>query len=167
MHGPFPTLKGARGQISGARTVKPLLRSTTRPKTRPRKAATGRAEAPAAEPPRVQTWIEKLPTAEASEVRRLIRALEREGIEDAEALVRKDRGGLLPAIATALLQHRLGQVIESLPDRERAGAKDLADRITAVLTSTDRLPEPLPGWALFETGAGREPTKRRIRLGGQ
>jgi hypothetical protein len=161
IHGPFPNLKQARGQISAARTVKPLLRSTVRPKTS-RKAA---APPPDEPKPKPQTWIDKLPAAEASEVRRLIRALERQGIADADGLVRKDRGGLLPAVATALLQRRLEELIDALPETDRRGARALADRIADLLTSTDRLPDPLPGWALFETGAGREPTKRRIRLG--
>ena len=160
IHGPFPTLKEARGQIAAARSVKPLLRSMTRPKPKARTKESAKTPKP---PP--QTWIDKLPGPEATEVRRLIRALEREGIDDAEALVRKDRGGLLPAVATALLQRRIDEVIQAQPDDQQQGARKLAGEITEVLTSTDRLADPLPGWALFETGPGREPTRRRIRTG--
>lgn len=160
MHGPFPSMKAAREAMPGARDVKPLLRSRARTPSRP----AAKIAAPPKPPP--TTWIDRLPAAEASELRRLIRALEREGIEDAEALVRRDRGGLQPAIASALLDRQIGVLIDALPENERALGRKLVAQIGEVLNASDATPGSLPGWALFETGPGREPTKRRLRLGG-
>jgi len=105
-----------------------------------------------------------LPRDEAAEVRRLIRALEAEGIDDAEALVRRDRQGLLPAISSRLLERRIDRLIDALPEADRAVARTLVDRLGEVISGGEKLPDPLPGWALFEAGPSREPTKRRLRL---
>lgn len=158
IHGPFGSLKDAKAAMPGARDIKPLLRSQPRPKPAPMK------KAPAPAPPK--SWIDKLPRDEATEVRRLIRALEREGIDDAEALVKRDRAGLQPAISSTLLERRIAAVIDVLPEKERAAARRLVSRLGDVISASDAGDAPLPGWALFETGAGREPTKRRLRLGG-
>lgn len=157
IHGPFGSLKEARSAMPGARDVKPLLRSRARPKTSP-----GKNAAPAKPKP---TWIDQLPVDEATAVRRTIRALEKKGIDDAEALTRRDREGLLPAIASRLLERRLDQLIDDLPEDERTLARALVDRLGEVVSASDA-PGSLPGWALFETGLAREPTKRRVRLGG-
>jgi len=143
--------------MPGARDIKPLLRSQQRSKSRqaPKK------KAPAPPPP---SWLDRLPTAEATEARRTIRALEKEGIDGAEALTRRDREGLLPAISSRLLTRRIEGLIEALPEDERALARKLVDRLGEVLSASDA-PGALPGWALFETGPSREPTKRRLRLG--
>jgi hypothetical protein len=176
IHGPFSSLKVAREQLPGARVVRPMIRSQARPKSsRVDKSEPDKSEAdtsqakigvkPAPPPPKPKppTWIEKLSPGEQTEVRKVIRLLEREGIRDPEALVRRDRGGLQPAIATALLEKRLAAVIESTPEGERATARRTLNAVRAVFTASDVLPDPLPGWALFETGSGREPTKRRVR----
>ena len=60
IHGPFATLAKARAAISGPRVVKPLLRSTARPK-KPTKAETKPQE-----PPKPASWLDKLPPHEAS-----------------------------------------------------------------------------------------------------
>lgn len=160
IHGPFGSLKAARAAMPGAREIKPLLRSRSRTKTRPapRKAA----PAPAPTPP---TWVDRLPADEAAEARHTIRALEKEGIDDAEALTKRDRDGLLPAIASRMLERQIERLIEGLPEDERELARKLVDKLGAVVTASDA-PGSLPGWALFETGPGRERTKRRLRLGG-
>jgi hypothetical protein len=156
IHGPYESMKEAKASMPGARDVKPMLRTTKRPKKTPEKP-------PA---PKPQSWIDKLPRSEAVEVRALIRALERQGVDDAEALVRKDRQGLLPTVALALLQRRLDDLIDDMPEKERPIARKALKRFGDVISGTEKPPEPLPGWALFETGAGREPTKRRMRLEG-
>ncbi len=157
IHGPFGSLKAARAAMPGARDVRPLLRSRTRDKPRPAQLKA----APAPPPP---TWIDRLPPDQAAEARRTIRALEKEGIDDAEALAKRDRAGLLPAIASALLAGRISQLIEGLPEAERLLARELVSQIGEVISASEP-PGSLPGWALFETGPGREPTKRRLRLG--
>ncbi|MEO6350802.1 MAG: hypothetical protein ABIP53_09125, partial [Candidatus Limnocylindrales bacterium] len=159
IHGPFGSMKAAHEQLSGVRTVKPLLRSGARSKSAPsRKAAT-----PVPPPPKPETWIDRLARSEQNEVRRLIRALEGEGIDDAESIVRRDRGGIMATIATALLDKRLAATIDEMPDKDRAIARRVVDMLKPVFSASDRFPDRLPGWALFETGPSREPTKRRLR----
>ena len=157
IHGPFATLKAVRGAIPDARGTKtrPIPRAA-RPKA---KAKTERPEPP----PR--TWIDELPTAEARSVRRLIAALEGEGIADAEALVRRDRDGLLPAIATRRIERRLAAAVEELPEKERAAARKLVQRIAEILSAEGAPSAALSGWTLVEIGLGEEPPRhRRIDL---
>jgi hypothetical protein len=163
IHGPYGSMKDAKTAMPGARDLTPLLRSRTRPQKQTSKAA--KADAKAAPKPPPQTWIDRLPKAEQKDVRALIRALEKEGFDDAEAVVRKDRQGLLPVIATSLLNRRLEEVIDEMPEKERLLAKRLVAQLGAVITSGEKLPDPLPGWTLYETTEGREPTKRRVRFG--
>ncbi len=154
IHGPFGSLKAARGAMPGARDIKPLLRSRPRPKQAREKKTP--------KPP--SSWIDRLPRDEAAEVRRTIRALEKEGIDDAEALARRDHDGLLPAIAARLLERRVAAEIEELPEKDRALARRLVGRLGEVISASGVTPDPLPGWALFETDTQKEPTKRRLRL---
>jgi hypothetical protein len=163
IHGPYGSMKDAKAALPGARDITPLLRSRARPKKAPTKTATTQAPKKPTPPP---SWIERLPKSDQVELRALIRALEKEGVDDAEALVRKDRQGLLPVVATTLMNKRLDSVVEELPDKDQALARKLVGQLGAVITSGEKLPDPLPGWALFETGSGREPTKRRVRVGG-
>lgn len=98
-------------------------------------------------------------------MRRLIGALEKEGVADAEALVRRDRDGLLPAVATRLIERRLEALAEDVPDAEQPAAKALLRRAAEVLSAEgSTLPDPLPGWALVETGPEPAPPNRRIDL---
>jgi len=157
IHGPFSSMKAAKAQMAGARDIKPLLRSTPRPKP---------TTQPKPPPKPKQTWLDKLSRDEATNVRKLIRALESQGVSDAESLVRKDRESLAPAIAQELLDRRIAALIDDLPDKEHAAAKKLIARLAEVLSDSGAMPDPLPGWALFETGPGREPTKRRVRTKG-
>lgn len=156
VHGPFGTLKAAREAISGARDRK--VRSLRAPKARKERSE----PAPAAPP----SWIDELSKAEARRVRLLIGALEGEGVADAERLVRRDREGLLPAVAIALIERRLDALVEDLAGKERRAARELLGRAAAIVSSGGRsLPEPLPGWSLVEIGPDKEPPNRRIDLG--
>lgn len=160
IRGPFPTLKAVRAVIPEARdsNVTPM---------KPRRAAarSGGAKARAQQPP-PRTWIDELPRADAARVRLLIRALEGEGIEDAEAIVRRDREGLFPTVAATLIQRRLDALVADLPEKARPPASDLIRRAVEVLTDAGTgLPEPLPGWSLVELGPDPEPPNRRIILG--
>jgi hypothetical protein len=161
MHGPFSTLKAAREAIPGARNEKvtPIRRQV--------RSATRRAKpAPAPEPR--PSWIDRLPPGEAAELRRLIRAVEAEGITDAEALVRRDHEGLLPAVATQLIERRLEAVVDEVAPEERGAARDLVrdlvGRVAAVLAGEGRPSGALPGWSLVELGPEPEPPNRRIHL---
>lgn len=165
IHGPFPTLKALREAIGGARTSK----VTTMPA--PKAAVGGEAskgaakaskgakpEKPAEPPP---SWIDKLPAAEGRALRRTIAALERDGAEDAELLVRRDRDGLLPAVAVRRIERRLAEVL----DDASAGEKRAVQRAMEILSGEGRATEALPGWALVEVRPGEDPPdNRRIDL---
>lgn len=166
VRGPLPTLNAVREAIPDARreALKPLPpapRSGKPAKPDPKPKAKPRPK-PAAPP----SWIDRLPKAEAAEVRGLIRALEREGVTKAEQLVRRDREGLEPAVARHLVERRLAQLVEEFPEEGREGVRALVARVVAVLSDEgSRLNHPLPGWLLLETGRGPVPANRRIRLG--
>ena len=151
IHGPFATLKAVREAIPGARGT------TTRPIPKPARPK-AKAEKPKPPPP---TWIDELPAAERRSVRRLIAALEGEGIADAEALVRRDRDGLLPAIATRRIERRLAAAVEELPETERGAATKLVRRIAEILSAEGTPNAALPGWTLVEIGLGEQPPRQR------
>jgi hypothetical protein len=161
IRGPFATLKALRAAIPDARE------STTAPKRpRPTAAPKQRAGKKAEPPPPPPSWIDQLPKGEAARVRLLIRALEGEGIDNPEALVRRDREGLFPTVAATLIERRLDALVEELPEKGRKPARDLVRRAAEVLADAGTgLPEPLPGWSLVEIGPEREPPNRRIVLG--
>ena len=157
IQGPFATLGDVRAAIPSARSTKITpIRPPAAPSRRPKKTS-------APKPP--PSWIEQLPPAEAGAVRRLIRALEREGVTDAEALVRRDRDGIGPAIATRIIERRLAAIVDELPERGRAGARELIRRATEVLTAEGTaMPKDVPGWSLVEIGPEPEPDNRRITI---
>jgi hypothetical protein len=159
IRGPFATLKALRAAIPDARE------STTAPK-RPRPTAAPKQRAGKKAEPPPPSWIDQLPKGEAARVRLLIRALEGEGIDNPEALVRRDREGLFPTVAATLIERRLDALVEELPEKGRKPARDLVRRAAEVLADAGTgLPEPLPGWSLVEIGPEREPPNRRIVLG--
>jgi hypothetical protein len=153
IHGPFGTLKAVREAIPGAREKK-----TTPIARRRRTGAKEKAKEPGPPP---KTWIDELPAAEGRSVQRLIAALEREGIENAEALVRRDRDGLLPAIAARRIEQRLVAALEDLPEEERTAAAKLVRRVAEILSAEGRPTEVLPGWTLVEVGPEDDQPKQR------
>lgn len=154
IHGPFATLKAARSRLAEHRSA------SGTPK---RQAPAGRTRKPSP-PPRPRTWIDDLAPAEAREVRGLIAALEAAGIADAEAVVRRDRDGLFPAVATRLIEKRLADLVAEIAAEDRALADDLVRRV-ADLVSGSAGRGPLPGWALVELPPGStDPPNRRIDL---
>jgi len=157
IHGPFGTLKAVREAIPGARGTK-AAPTAKRPRAKAKK--------PEPEPkPPPKTWIDELPAAEARSVRKIIAALEREGDTDAEALVRRDRDGLLPAIAVRRIERALAAVVAERPEKERAAATKLVKRVAEILSAGGRPTELLPGWTLVEVGPdGDQPKQRRIDL---
>jgi hypothetical protein len=157
VQGPFATLNAVRDALPAARRadLKPVARPPAKGTRKPR--ARKAASAP--------SWIDKLQPSEATEVRALIRALEREGIGDAEKLVQRDRQGLAPAVATRLVERRLEQIVDELPADGREPVRALIRRVAAVLSDEGRRPnDPLPGWVVVEIGPVPEPPNRRIRL---
>ena len=149
IQGPMSTLKALREAIPAARGAKA---APIRPKKSARKPA--KQEPPPPPPP---TWIEKLSSAERRDVTRLIGELEAEGIADAEALVRRDRDGLMPVVATALIERRLATLVDEAPQVVR--------RVLEIISSDGtKRTGSLPGWSLVEIGPEPEPPNRRIDL---
>ena len=105
-------------------------------------------------------WIEKLPTAEGRAVRKTIAALERDGITDAELLVRRDRDGLLPAIAIRRIERRLAEAADGASPKERK----LIQRVAEILSAEGRATDALPGWTLVEVAPGEVPSAEHRRI---
>ena len=160
--GPYATLDAVRSEIPAARSanVTPMRRSPpagAQPGGRKQRVTRQKP------PPPPPTWIDRLPTAEATEVRRLIVALERDGVEDAEALVRRDREGGEAAVALRLIERRLEAIVREMPERAQPGARQLVARIAEVLTGDGaEAAGGIPGWVLVEVGPEPEPANRRI-----
>lgn len=159
VRGPFPTLAAVRTAIPPARSSKvvPLPRRAAAPTGRGTSKKAKARPTPVAPP----SWIDRLPAAEATAVRRLVRALEAEGIEKAEALVQRDRDGLLPAVVTQLIGRRIGAILDGASASER----ELVARVVTLLTADGVAPrDALPGWMLVEIGPEPVPPNRRIGL---
>ena len=149
IQGPMSTLKAVRKAIPAARDAKPMPIRPKKSRSKPTKK-----EPPPPPPP---TWIDKLIPAERRDVKRLITELEAEGITDAEALVRRDRDGLMPVVATALIERRLAALVDESPEIVR--------HVTEILSSDGtRARGVLPGWSLVEIGPEPAPPNRRIDL---
>lgn len=160
VRGPYATLSEVREAIPEARRadLKPL--ATTKRKS-------GSGARPRARPkPAPPSWIDQLPATEARSVRSLIRALEREGIANAEELVRRDRQGLAPEVVRTLIELRLEALLEGVPEEGQETVRRLVRQVAGVLTiDGTRQANGLPGWLLVELGPEPEPPNRRIRLG--
>jgi len=153
LHGPFSTLKEVRDEIPEARKVVQLAG----PKPRSRKASTPSREPP----PPPQTWIDHLPGSEQADVRRLIKAVERAGIVDADALVKDARASSEPLIARALVEQRLSALVEEAAPSERNSRRDLIRRVVGILADDGlTLGQPLPKWELVESDPDRERPRR-------
>lgn len=165
MHGPIATLKAVGEALPGFRKTTPLPRRPPPKQAKQAKAPAGRAKkqtaAPKPEPPK--SWVDDLPAGEASRVRRLIRALEAEGIDRAEALVRRDREGLLPEVATRLIEARLEALVAEQEPKRRDLARELVRRAAEIVTAEGgSAGEPLPRWRLVEVTGDDEPANRQI-----
>jgi hypothetical protein len=164
IQGPYSTLAAARAAIPPARSTKitPIRPPPTATAGGAKKGSGKAAKKPPPPPP---SWIDRLAREEAAAVRRLIGALERDGMTDAENLVRRDREGIGPAVATRLIERRLEAIVADLPERGRPGARELIRRAAEVLsaegTATGR---DVPGWTLVEVGPDPEPPNRRITI---
>jgi len=164
IQGPLATLADVRAAIPSARSTR--ITPIRPPAARSRRSKSAAPPKPAAAKPSPRpSWIDQLPPSDAVAVRRLIRALERAGETDAEALVRRDRDGIGPAIATRIIERRLTAIVDELPERGRAGARELVRRVTEVLTAGGTaVPEGMPGWSLVEIGPRPEPENPRITI---
>ena len=133
IHGPLPTLDSVRDAIPGARDITPLLRVKPPKSKAPTKS--GRPTKPEPPPPPPPSWIDQLPPSEAAHVRQLIRALDKEGLADAEELVRRHREDALPLIATRLIEGRLRKLLADQPEAERERAQQLVRDVLDIVAS--------------------------------
>lgn len=161
IRGPFPTRDEARAEIAAARSAKlvPL-----RPRAAKAVGGERRDKATTAKPKPKPTWIDRLPAGEASRVRALVRALEREGVNDAESLVRRDRDGPAPAVVQHLIERRLLELITDVAEPEREAAERLVRRAAAIVAGERGAGAGLPSWRLVEVGPDPAPPNRRVRL---
>jgi hypothetical protein len=143
--------------------MKPLPRPRTAAKTTPKPATPNRQAKKKAKPAVAKSWIDRLPDAEASAARRLIRSLTLEGIDDADALVQAARKAKEPIVARRVLEHRMERLVEELPTAEREAARKLIGKVAELLAvNGTTLFDPLPGWALVEVPACDDPPNRRV-----
>ena len=164
IQGPFASLKAVRSAIPDARASEPVAaKPRAKPSAKPAKAP--RKQRPDPPPPPPRSWLDDLPAAEAARTRELIAELERAGVGDAEPLVRRDREGLFPAVATRLVELRLDALTADMPEGTREAARTLIRKVAETLTEEGRYHGgPLPGWSLVEVGPEPEPPNRRIDL---
>jgi hypothetical protein len=172
IHGPLPTLDAVRAAIPGARDIKPLLRTRMPSATKgkpptPSSGASKANVAPSAPPPAPApppSWIDRLSTSEAAGVRRLIKALDKEGLRDAESLVRRHHDGAAPLIATSVVEHRLRALVSEQPETERERAQQIVRRVVEILAIEGAtVPQPLRRWALIEVKPDDELPRDRIK----
>lgn len=179
--GPFATLEAAKAAAAAARdrpaTPSPLAARIADAAGRPRQAPGSPGAPPGTTPPDVppvarptqaavpvppRTWLDELQEQDADLARRatrLIRALEREGVPDADALVRRDILGDRPAVATRLLARDVLAAIAALSDPTAAA---VAEAVAGVLAASPTR-TGLPGWDLVERNAAGE-RGRPIRM---
>ena len=153
IHGPFGTMKELREAIPDSRTAK----TVALPKA-PKPAKGSTKDEP--KKPKPPTWIEKLMPAEGRAVRKTIAALERDGITDAELLVRRDRDGLLPAVAIRRIERRLAEAGDGAAPKERK----LIQQVAEILSADGRATDALPGWTLVEVAPGDDPPAEHRRI---
>jgi len=168
--GPYDTLDDAKAAADDRRGAVPAASPLADRVAHGGKAEKGRGAAarpkpppepkPKSAPPPPQTWLDKLEDEDrdaARRARRLISALEDEGIADADALVRRDVLGGQPVVAARLLAR---DILEAIGDSSKP--QTVIDAVTEVLGSS-KARRGLPGWKLVERdGPTDEP--RTIRL---
>lgn len=157
--GPIATLKLAKDVIQ-------RLREGPLPMRKPMKQSRRAAPKAEAAPPQPKTWLDRLPDDRRRAAERLVRALEREGIPDAEdaarAQVERGDGADPRALARRLLDARLERVLGEVDDDAARQLVRSALRVVSVEgTSTGR---DLPGWAVVAVEPDGTITDRRIEL---
>ena len=152
--GPFATLKMVKEAI-------PRTRSGPTPMRKPIKQS--KPAAKSAPPPKPETWLDRLSAEDRRRAEKLIRALEKEGLRDAEDIARAMvEGKATRDLARRLLRGRLDRMLDDA--RADDDARRLVAEATRVLTGAGRIGPDLPGWALVETDPDGSPTDRRIDL---
>ena len=152
----------AKGRSASADAAEPAERAE-RGRSKVKVAADA---APAAPPP--PAWLTKLAPEARTHAQRLLAAAVELGLDDAEALVKRDVLDDQPAVAKAILLRRLALIArEATGDDADAAERQRVARVVGTvaewLTNRGREPGPrlaLPGWRLVEEG----PAARRIEV---
>ena len=167
--GPFDTLDDAKAAAEDRRGEAPAQSPLALRVVKGGKAAKGGGAATrsnAAEPkpkvaePPPQTWLDKLEDDDreaARRARRLISALEAEGIADADALVRRDVMGNQPVVAARLLARDILAAVG------RASKPESVIEAVVEVLGASKARRSLPGWELVERD-GPTDDPRVIRL---
>jgi len=165
--GPFDTLDAAKAAAEALRDEAPAasplaerIAKVEKPKAARAAKRTDEASPPKPPSPPPRTWLDKLEVDDrdaARAARRLIAALEDEGIEDADALVRRDITGKQPVVAARLLAHEILAAVGRATKPE-----SVLDAVVEALGSS-KVRRGLPGWELVERD-GPTDEKRVIRL---
>lgn len=157
--GPFATLKQVKEAIPRVRSGPTPLR---KPIKQSKRAAAKENVAP---PPKPETWLDRLPGDDRRAAERLVRALERAGLADADELARDQvvggRGSA--ALARRLLQARVDAALTEAKADE-AARQLVADALRIVSVDGRQTGRDLPGWALMALEPDGSVTERRIEL---
>lgn len=167
--GPYDTLDDAKAAAEARRVAGPeasplaerIAKGTAPAKTvakADRKSTAAPAEKPPPPPPK--TWLDTLEDNDregARRARRLISALEDEGISDADELVRRDVMGGQPVVAARLLARDI------LTAAGAASKPDAAIEAVVEVLGDSKARRGLPGWELVERDGPTE-ASRVIRL---
>ena len=153
--GPFDTLDAAKAAAEALRDEAPAasplaerLAKVAKPAKDARAAKkTDEAPSPKPPPPPPRTWLDKLEDDDrdaARTARRLIAALEDEGIEDADELVQRDITGKQPVVAARLLAREILAAVGTATKPE-----SVVEAVVEALGSS-KVRRGLPGWELVE-----------------
>ena len=166
--GPFDTLDAAKAAAEELRSEAPAASPLADRLAKDRglsRASNGNKEKsqtkePKPPPPPPRTWIDKLEDDDreaARTARRLIAALEDEGIEDADELVQRDITGKQPVVAARLLAREILAAVGTATKPE-----SVVEAVVGALGSS-KVRRGLPGWELVERD-GPTDEQRVIRL---
>jgi len=167
--GPFDTLDDAKAAAEARRGAAPAESPLAGRIAKDGKAAKGggaaaRSKAPEPKPKAPEsppkTWLDKLEDDDreaARRARRLISALEAEGIADADSLVRRDVMGNQPVVAARLLARDILAAVG------RASKPESVIEAVVDVLGASKARRGLPGWELVERD-GRNEEPRVIRL---
>ena len=166
--GPFDTLDDAkaaadarRGEAAATSPLAERIANGPSPaKGRGKAERPAASPAPKAAPPPSKTWLDKLEDDDreaARRARRLISALEEEGIADADGLVRRDVMGNQPVVAARLLARDILAAVGSA-----SKPQSVIEAVVEVLGAS-KSRRGLPGWELVERD-GPTDDPRVIRL---
>jgi hypothetical protein len=163
--GPFETLDAAKAGAEALRDEAPAqsplagrLAKAPAPSKRGKEKPSAREPKPP--PPPSRTWLDKLEDDDreaARNARRLIAALEDEGIVDADALVKRDVTGNQPVVAARLLAREILAAVGTVTKPE-----SVVEAVVEALGSS-KVRRGLPGWEVVERD-GPTDEERVIRL---